>query len=466
MKRDLFIYVAVVVGAAAIILAVLAPRLNWADHDLYLIWFIACFAAEQLWLSSITGKGSHSMASTFNFVVIALLSLPAAVWIISLNTVAASFVFQKREWYRAAFNGAQMTFTTVLSAGAFHLLGGDLSKVTNLVHPEALLAWVAAGVIYHGMNTGLVAGAIALQGSQPWTVTWRENFGYRDELMSSVALFLMSPIALAVYLALGPIGLVLFYVPLLFIRNAHARYIELVRAQEALVFNERMAAKGDIAAKIAHDLDNFLAPIMGRAQMLILDANRLDPDKVARYAQIIFENVANMKILTKGLSNLSYAEVQMMRASLTQLVRQTVEFVRPQNKFQAIHFDLELDESLPQVHMDPAQIQNVLMNLLSNAADALGEVERENPRIRIRTSLESGGKFGILTVSDNGPGIAPENVDKIFEPRFSTKGLKGHGFGLASCFNIIQRHGGKLTVTSRPGEGATFQATIPVHAGR
>jgi two-component system, NtrC family, sensor kinase len=70
--------------------------------------------------------------------------------------------------------------------------------------------------------------------------------------------------------------------------------------------------------------------------------------------------------------------------------------------------------------------------------------------------------MAFLSVADNGPGIASENLDKVFEPRFSTKGGKGHGFGLATSFNILQGHGGKLTVASRPGEGATFQLLIPV----
>ena len=85
--------------------------------------------------------------------------------------------------------------------------------------------------------------------------------------------------------------------------------------------------------------------------------------------------------------------------------------------------------------------------------------------VTVRTSMDGSGRFCLLTVSDNGPGISPENLPKVFEPRFSTKGMKGHGFGLASCFNIIQRHGGRLTVESEPGKGARFQASLPVLRG-
>ncbi|MBI5835734.1 MAG: hypothetical protein HZB25_00685 [Candidatus Eisenbacteria bacterium] len=466
MNRKLVVYVSAVVFAAVVILALLTPQLEWARRDTYLVWLVALVAAEHLWLSSITGKGSHSMVSTFNFVLIALLPVAAATWIVSLAALIASFVFQKREWYRALFNFAQMVIVTVLASGVFHLLGGELGSLERLRQAPALLAWVAGALVYHGLNTGLVAGAIALQSHQTWWPTWRENFGYRDELLSSAAMFVLSPIALAVYLSLGIWGLVLFYVPLLLIRDAHVRYIDLVRAQEALILKERMAAKGDIAAKIAHDLGNYLAPIMARAQMLILDAGKLDPEKVARYAQIIFENGANMKILTRDLADFSYAEVNMMPSSLNQLVRQTVEFVRPQGKFQGIQFVFELDEALPQISMDPARIQQVLMNLLSNAADALGDAGTPEPRVVIRTGLDASGAHAHLTVVDNGPGIAPENLEKVFEPRFSTKGLKGHGFGLATSFNILQGHKGRLTVVSAPGKGATFQLSLPVRQGK
>ncbi|HVP37661.1 MAG TPA: ATP-binding protein [Candidatus Saccharimonadales bacterium] len=466
MNRSLAAYVTAVVAVAVAILAVLTFRLDWTRRDLYLTWLLACLLAEHLWLSSITGKGSHSMVSTFNFVVIALLPAAAATWIVSLAALIASFIFQKRVWYRALFNGAQMVIVTALASLVFHGLGGELGSIERLRQAQSLLAWLASALVYQGLNTGLVAGAIALQTRQSWRQTWRENFGYRDELLSWAALFLLSPVALAVFLGLGFWGLILFYVPLLFIRDAHVRYIDLVRAQEALILKERMAAKGDIAAKIAHDLGNYLAPIMARAQMLILDANKLDPEKVARYAQIIFENGANMKILTRDLSDFSYNEVQMMSGSLNQLVRQTVEFVRPQGKFQKVQFQFELDESLPQIPMDPARIQQVLMNLLSNAADALEEAGTADPRVVVRTGLDSGGVTAHLEVADNGPGIAPENLSKVFEPRFSTKGLKGHGFGLATSFNILQGHRGRLTVASPPGGGATFTMFLPVRQGK
>jgi signal transduction histidine kinase len=464
VNRRLVVYVSLVVAAAAVILAVLTydSRYLWDQRNSYLTWLLACGAAEYLWLSSITGKGSHSMVSTFNFVVIALLPIAAATWIVSLAALVASFVFQKRVWYRSLFNFAQMVLVTALASAVFHLLGGEMHTLTQLREVKPLLAWLAAALVYHGLNTGLVAGAIALQTSQPLGQTWRDNFGYRDELLSSAAMFLLSPIALAAFLALGFWGLLLFYVPLLFIRDAHVRYIELIKAQETLILRERMAAKGDIAAKIAHDLGNYLSPIMARAQMLILDAGKLDTEKVARYAQIIFENGANMKILTRDLADFSYAGVQMMQASLNQLVRQTVEFVRPQAKFLPLQFQFELDETLPQISMDPGRIQQVLMNLLGNAADALEEAGTPEPRVTIRTGLDAGGVMAHLVVVDNGPGIAPENLDKVFEPRFSTKGAKGHGFGLATSFNILQGHGGKLSVVSRLGEGATFQLQIPV----
>ncbi len=464
MDRKLFAYVASVIVLAVVILGLVSPHLDWSLRGRYLVWLLACLAAEHLWLSSITGKGSHSMVSTFNFVVIALLPLPAAVWIVSLAALIASSIFQKRIWYRVLFNGAQMVITTFVASGAFRLLGGDFGTVENLLRAERLLPWALAGLVYHVFNTGLVAGAISLQSAQRYWDTWRENFGYRDELLSSAAMLLMSPIALVVFLALdlhnqGFWGLILFYVPLLFIRDSHVRYIELVRATDDLIKKERSAATGEMAAGVAHDINNYLAPIMGRAQMLILQADRLDADKVAHHAQIVFENAANMAILAKGLAGAG-RETHMTEASLSRLARDTVEFLKPQKKYREIAIELRVDDGLPTVSMDPGQIQQVLINLLSNAADALED--RPDPRIVVTTAPGPNSRQALLKVSDNGIGIPPENMEKIFEPRFTTKGLKGHGFGLSNCFAILERHRGRLTVASRPGEGAEFTATLPI----
>jgi two-component system, NtrC family, sensor kinase len=125
-----------------------------------------------------------------------------------------------------------------------------------------------------------------------------------------------------------------------------------------------------------------------------------------------------------------------------------------------INFVEELAEDLPEIQGDPAQIQQVLIILLANASEALGE----GGEIRVRTTPVDGGEASI-EVRDNGPGDPPDVMEKIFEPFFSTKENQHRtGLGLAVAKGIVDRHGGALLVESQPGAGAAFTVQLPLRA--
>jgi signal transduction histidine kinase len=256
---------------------------------------------------------------------------------------------------------------------------------------------------------------------------------------------------------------VLFFVPMVFIRDSSRRYIQLQKVQDSLIRSERMAAKGEMAAEIGHELNNYLAAISGRAQMIMMNVPPDGDSKLRKSAEIIFENTANMAALTAGLMSASHKETQKRPSQLNELIVKTVEFVRPQNKFNGVRFQLDLDEAIPTGDLDPAQIQQVLLNLFSNAADALREKENPDRTIRIATSHQPEKGRVVLTVADNGPGMAAEVAARIFEPTFTTK-EKGHGFGLSTCFRIIENHSGRISVETQPGDGATFTVDLPLQA--
>ena len=117
----------------------------------------------------------------------------------------------------------------------------------------------------------------------------------------------------------------------------------------------------------------------------------------------------------------------------------------------------EFPETLPNVHVDPVHAGQVVMNLLTNAVQAMGE---KGGTLRLRGTL-NGGNVVLLEVSDTGPGVAPENLERIFEPLFTTK-ARGIGLGLAVSKSLAQANGGDLAVTSEPGQGATFLFAMPV----
>jgi two-component system NtrC family sensor kinase len=225
-----------------------------------------------------------------------------------------------------------------------------------------------------------------------------------------------------------------------------------------------MAAMGEMAAEIGHELSNLLQVITARAQLLLTDAEGVRSEKAKKAARIIFEKVADMRRMAHGLMDFSsYRDVVRSRVALNELVSEIVDFVKPQNHFDGIAWQLDLDPVSPEADLDPSQFRQVLINLFRNAADAMADAEVAERRVEIGTRQLSGQVE--LWVRDSGPGIPEAIRDHIFEPRFTTK-TYGHGFGLSGCYRIIHNHGGSIAVGGTPGAGAEFIIRLPVRSAR
>ncbi len=219
-----------------------------------------------------------------------------------------------------------------------------------------------------------------------------------------------------------------------------------------------------MAAEIGHELRNQLAAISGRAQLILKEGDGgASPAGPKRHAEIILEQSRRMELLSKGLMDFSRAELTIERVELNALIQRSVEFVRTQNRFDGIEWDVRLAERLPELRADPGQVQQVLLNLFINAADAIQEKGAAGRRAIIVTSEpDERARQVRVTVRDTGTGIVASNLARIFEPHFTTK-REGHGFGLSTSYRIITNHGGRITVDSPPGQGATFTIALPLH---
>jgi signal transduction histidine kinase len=459
MGRSLRLYVGAVITASLGALAVFSPGLDGLARPDAWIWLLICLGAEFLWLETISGEGTDSMASTVNFAVIFLFAPSFALWIVGLSVLAATRFIQKRNLLKSAFGFSQMVLTTLAASWAFRLAGGGSWEISFLRNPQSLIPCVAAGVTYSLVNTGLVSVAVALEKGLPLVETWRTNYGYRNSLLSALALFIMSPLLLIAYLAVGYWGVFLFFLPLLIVKNQNQEYIELQRTTQALIGSERMAAKGEMAAEIAHELGNYLAILSGRAQLLQGRAMKTADAAMAKDTQIIRDQVSNMTVLTKGLLDFSHKEVKLHDADLNELARKTVEFIRPQNRFDTVDLQVELDPRVGSLSVDAGQIQQVLINLIKNAADAILNDGRTDGIIHVATAAEPGGGIHVV-VEDNGPGIPESSRHRVFEPAYTTK-ADGHGFGLSTCYRILGNHGGKIWVDESPLGGARFHMLLP-----
>jgi PAS domain S-box-containing protein len=229
--------------------------------------------------------------------------------------------------------------------------------------------------------------------------------------------------------------------------------------EQYLVLSEKMIAKGEMAAAIGHELNNYLATISSNAQLLPINIANNQMDKVAAKVDAIVSNIDKMKRFTAGLMDFSGLETRKVAHDISRLIDDVIFFVKPQQKFRGIDIKLDVPGELPQVEIDVGQIHQVLLNLLLNAADAIRERDLKDGRIRISCRQENNDL--IIAVADNGSGIPEEILPRIFEPYVTSK-KTGHGLGLSTSYRIVSNHKGRLSAINNADSGATFTVELPL----
>ncbi|HEQ98593.1 MAG TPA: GAF domain-containing sensor histidine kinase [candidate division Zixibacteria bacterium] len=237
---------------------------------------------------------------------------------------------------------------------------------------------------------------------------------------------------------------------------------EKVILENYVMLSEKLVARGEMAASIGHELNNYLAIISNSAELMVRNIQSRKYDKLERNSNAILENISKIKRFTDGLMDFSKLEKEVVAYDIRKLVEDLLFSIKPQKKFSGVEFVVDVAHDIPAVEMDVGQIQQVLLNIIYNANDAIGSVSDRKGRISIDASLKKGDiERVVLRISDNGPGIEPRVLEKIFEPGFTTK-QEGHGLGLANCKRIIENHFGHIDIDSVPNEETTFTITIPV----
>ena len=231
------------------------------------------------------------------------------------------------------------------------------------------------------------------------------------------------------------------------------------RLQEHLTQSEKLAAMGQLLASVAHELNNPLSVLTGHAALL----KSASDQKVAdRAVKMIHAAERCARIVRNFLTLARQRPPERTRVDLNQVVRDALELVAYPIRVDNIELGLELSERLPRLTADGHQLHQVVINLLTNAQQALREAPTPR-RITVTTRAEANERSVVLQVADNGPGISQETQAKLFEPFFTTKPPgEGTGLGLAICQGIVNTHHGTLQVASAPGQGATFRMELPV----
>lgn len=232
---------------------------------------------------------------------------------------------------------------------------------------------------------------------------------------------------------------------------------EIKRSQAALVQSEKMAAFGQLGAGIAHEVKNPLGGILGLTQLCLRKAEK--ESQLEKNLKIIEKETKRCKEIVENLLKFARQEkVAFGPFDINQVAEDASAIVAHQLSINQVKMKKEFATDLPKVVCNPNQIQQVLINFLINAQQAM---EGNPGSVTLSTRAAGADQIQVL-VSDTGPGMSKEVQAKIFEPFFTTKAAgKGTGLGLSVTYGIIQEHKGSITVESEPGQGASFILTFP-----
>jgi signal transduction histidine kinase len=245
--------------------------------------------------------------------------------------------------------------------------------------------------------------------------------------------------------------------------SAMQQQLDLLRAQ--LMESQRLATIGTISAVIAHEFNNLLTPIISYSQFALSSAQGEKPDMelICKALSKSFQSADKAGKICQSLLGLARGQSTFGAVEVQKLVDETLQVMARDPRKDGIALRVQIQPGIA-VQGDSVQLEQVLLNLLINARQAmLGK----GGSLSIKASPTDTGEEIRLQISDSGPGIPEKNLEKIFQPFFTTKGTtrrgeaKGTGLGLAICKDIVEHHKGRIQVQSEPGKGTTFSIFLP-----
>jgi signal transduction histidine kinase len=236
---------------------------------------------------------------------------------------------------------------------------------------------------------------------------------------------------------------------------------QLQKTQKALIRTEKIAAVGQIAAGVTHEIKNPLNSLSINAQMLMRElASKFGPDSSAHESAMLIKSEINRinNILEEFVKFAKFPEPRLVDNDINQVVREVADLISESAKDSGIALTVSLQDNIPAIKLDNWQFREVLINLTQNAVRAM----KGGGELKLQTVLSD--ENVIIRVTDTGEGIPETNLVRIFSPFFSTR-EGGLGLGLSIVQRIVESHGGRINCTSKMGEGTVFEVFIPVERG-
>jgi len=244
-------------------------------------------------------------------------------------------------------------------------------------------------------------------------------------------------------------------------QDLQSRMEELQRTQESLVESAKLAAVGELAASVAHEINTPLMVILGNSNLLLRQLPSNSPAS-AKVSIIEMEAHRAGKIVRDLLNFARKREPKREQLSVHDVLDRAIDLLGPKLAYAHVEVERVFDLSLPAIAGDRDQLTQVFLNLITNAMDAM----ETGGRVVLQTGIHQGddGRTMVsVSVSDTGHGIPPEHRARIFEPFYTTKSEgRGTGLGLSVSLGILQMHGGSIEVDSKVGHGTTMRVTVPV----
>jgi two-component system NtrC family sensor kinase len=246
-------------------------------------------------------------------------------------------------------------------------------------------------------------------------------------------------------------------------QQLQAAYEKLKDTQQQLIHSTKMAAMGQLAAGVSHELNQPLTGIKGFAQAALMDLDkkgllRGDLEKIVEQADRIDKIIKNVRLFARK------SEFKMEELDINKPLEDALMLLSEQLRVHNIRLNKSLSPDLPKIKGDSNQLQQVFLNLITNAKDAIDSLKSpKGGELTIKTSLNKNRENIEIIFKDTGCGILKENMENIFNPFFSTKSPDmGTGLGLSIVYGIIENHKGKIQVESQVGKGTAFKITLPI----
>lgn len=477
-----YLWLTISTGACIYVIAAYRFDKGLVEHQFALIAVLTIFLSSRITIGIPQFGSQISVSDTFVFLALLLYGYEAAILISASEALLSSFRFCKK-YSTILFNWGCAAVSTFATSYVLSFFFGDVKFLgATALTPKFVGAIAVMAMVQYVTNSGIVAVCGALQADKPIWQTWKKHY-----LWTSITYFAGASAAAGIaklihefgFYALVisiPIIAIVFLTYRTYLKNIESsaaqaeqaqRHVEELshyiaeqeRIREQFSQMEKLSALGELASGVAHDFNNTLAGILGRAQLILRTD---DPEKIARGLHIIIKTAEDGAKTVKRIQDFARQrrDHDFEPVSVDQILFDVSEITRPRWKDRAEASNVQISLNLKirsksKVMGDESELREVLVNMVFNAVDAMPDGGQ------LTLAAEDDGDCVLISVGDTGTGMPPDVKTRIFDPFFTTKGKAGMGLGLAVSFGIIRRHEGAVEVESEPGVGTRFCIRLP-----